>query len=196
MTKILITYAVKEEFVSLNTKNHNLLYVHTGVGKTSSAFILTKNILEEKPDFVLNIGTAGTTLHNVGDVFVSTQFIDRDYEAKKLPGIKYEIDGIELIKSLPKLQIWVSLYEKTGICSTGDTFVTEISSLSADFVDMEAYAQAYVCKKLGVPFLSVKYITDVIGQNSVEQWENKLADARAGISEWFKVNDILSIIDA
>jgi adenosylhomocysteine nucleosidase len=59
---------------------------------------------------------------------------------------------------------------------------------------MEAFAQAYVCKELGVPFLSIKYITDIIGENSVEHWENKLADARKALSEWFAENKLLSII--
>lgn len=60
----------------------------------------------------------------------------------------------------------------------GDTFLTELSDVSGDVVDMEAYAQALVCRAKNVPFISVKYVTDIIGQNSVKHWENKLADAR------------------
>jgi adenosylhomocysteine nucleosidase len=50
---------------------------------------------------------------------------------------------------------------------------------------MEAYAQAYVCRERGVPFVSVKFFTDVIGQNSVKLWEEKLADARKGLAAFF-----------
>lgn len=81
-----------------------------------------------------------------------------------------------------------------GICSTGDTFVTETTSLSGGFVDMETYAQAYVCKELSIPFLSVKYITDVVGENFVEHWENKLANAREVLSLWFSDNSLLPVI--
>ena len=194
MKTIFVTYAVKEEYIPLESDGCNIMYVRTGVGKTNSTFILTKKIIEEKPDFVLNIGTAGTLSHNIGDIFVATHFIDRDYESIKLPGIKYEIEGKQLMGNNPKLHSWISDYQKSGICSTGDTFVTEIASLSGDFVDMEAYAQAYVCKELGIPFLSVKYITDVIGENSVELWENKLADARKALLNWVNEHDILSVI--
>lgn len=194
MKTILVTYAVKEEFIELNESNNNIIYIQTGVGKTKSAFYLTKKIIEEKPDFVLNIGTAGTILHNIGDVFIATHFIDRDYEVIKLPGIEYEIEGKRLIKDNVKLQNWIYTYHKSGVCSTGDTFVTEVSTLSGDFVDMEAFTQAYVCRELGLPFLSVKYITDVIGENSVEHWENKLADARIALSDWFRKYDLMSVI--
>ena len=194
MKTILVTYAVKEEYIGLNAKGNNLKYIQTGVGKTKSAFLLAKGILEERPDFVLNIGTAGTLSHNVGDVFVATYFIDRDYETIKLPGIEYKIGGEQLIKNNLKLREWISAYHKQGICSTGDTFVTEVSSLSGDFVDMEAFAQAYVCKELDVPFLSVKYITDIIGENSVEHWENKLADARVALSQWFEEHNLTGVL--
>jgi adenosylhomocysteine nucleosidase len=32
----------------------------------------------------------------------------------------------------------------------------------------------------------VKYVTDVIGQNSVKHWEDKLAEARQGLSNFFE----------
>lgn len=194
MKTILMTYAVKEEFIPLNIKGFNILPIQTGVGKTNSAYILTKKIIEEKPDYVFNIGTAGTVSHNIGDIFIATHFVDRDYETIRLPSISYEIAGQQVMGKNRELNSWVSAYSKTGTCSTGDTFVTEVSSISGDFVDMEAYSQAFVCKELGIPFLSVKYITDIIGQNSVEHWENKLEDARIALSLWFRENNLSSII--
>lgn len=194
MKTILMTYAVKEEFIPLDIKGFNIRPIQTGVGKTNSAYILTKKIIEEKPDYVFNIGTAGTVSHNIGDIFIATHFVDRDYETIRLPGISYEIAGQQVMGKNQELNSWVSAYSKTGTCSTGDTFVTEVSSISGDFVDMEAYSQAFVCKELGIPFLSIKYITDIIGQNSVEHWENKLVDVRIALSLWFRENDLSSII--
>ena len=52
---------------------------------------------------------------------------------------------------------------------------------------MEAYAQAAVCKERQLPFVSVKYVTDVIGQNSVKHWQDKLAEARKSLNEFFKI---------
>ena len=68
----------------------------------------------------------------------------------------------------------------------GIRFLTELSDVSGDVVDMEAYAQALVCRAKNVPLISVKYVTDIIGQNSVKHWEDKLADARKGLGEFFE----------
>ena len=196
MKKIFVTYAVKEEFIPLQVEGYEIVYIRTGVGKTKSTYFLTKHICESKPDLVLNIGTAGTLRHTIGDIFIANHFIDRDYEATQLPGIEYEINGVELLEGLPSLKERVTKYEKLGICSTGDTFVTEAASFKGDAVDMEAYAQAFVCKKLKIPFLSVKYITDIIGENSVKHWEDKLSEARTGLAAWFNEQDILSLLDS
>lgn len=61
-------------------------------------------------------------------------------------------------------------------------------------VEMEAYSQAYVCRELNVPFLAVKYITDIIGENSVELWESKLSEACTKLLSWFDEHDILSAL--
>ena len=58
-----------------------------------------------------------------------------------------------------------------------------------DAVDMESYAMAFVCQKYRIPFLSIKYITDVVGQNSQQHWEDKLHDARIGLGNFVKTID-------
>ena len=58
--------------------------------------------------------------------------------------------------------------------------------MKGDVVDMEAFAQAFVCRAKNVPFIAVKYVTDIIGQNSVKHWEDKLADARMGVGQFFE----------
>lgn len=191
---ILVTYAVKEEFIPLEIDGCNIVHIYTGIGKTQSAHRLTKSILQYKPAMILNVGTAGTLQHNIGDIFIAKYFIDRDYEAIKLPGVSYEIDGLELLNSNQHLKKWIIEYKNLGICNTGDTFVTEATSLSGDFVDMEAYAQAFVCKELQIPYLSVKYITDIIGKNSIKHWEDKLEDSRIALSKWFEENNLLAVI--
>lgn len=194
MKTVLVTLAVKEEYTEIIHNSCKIEYLITGIGKTNTAYYLTKKLIETNPDFVLNVGTAGTLSHNVGDIFVATNFIDRDYATIKLPGIIYEIDGNLLIEKQINLKNWLQTYNKKGTCSTGDTFVMEASDFTADFVDMEAYSQAFICKQLGIPFLSVKYITDKIGENSIKHWEDKLDDARKTLTTWFSDNNLLPII--
>lgn len=63
--------------------------------------------------------------------------------------------------------------------------MTDASGVEGDVVDMEAFAQAQVCMELNIPFMAIKYVTDLIGQNSVKHWEDKLADARRDLETFF-----------
>ena len=51
---------------------------------------------------------------------------------------------------------------------------------------MEAFAEATVCQEMGVPYISLKYITDVVGQNSVQAWADKLASAREDLAQYLE----------
>ena len=178
--KILVTYAFDEEIIPFSLKDIDITFLKTGMGKVLSAFNLTKALCNDTYDLVLNVGTAGTLNHNVGDIFVCHRFIDRDMEKITLPKVCSDITfhdkvGIEIIDN----------YNNRGVCNTGDSFVTEAGHFNGDAIDMEAFAQAQICKEMNVNFVSVKYITDIIGQNSGEIWLDKLRDAREALKEFF-----------
>ena len=183
MLKILVTYAVQGEFVEIKWPDVEPYYIRTGIGKVKSAFHLAEAIRQVQPDLVLNIGSAGTVNHQVGDIFVCRKFIDRDMQKLAGFGMECEIDSSALLETKGFCKHWT----EDGICNTGDGFLTELTHVSGDVVDMEAYAQAFVCRSKEIPFISVKYVTDIIGQNSVKHWEDKLVDARQGLSDYFNV---------
>lgn len=189
--RILVTYAVQGEFTELKfpgligEEEVQVGYLRTGIGKVKSAFYLAEAINQARPDLVVNMGTAGTLLHRVGDILVCRHFIDRDMQKLGDLGMEYEIDSADLLKQKGYCLHWHGNGE--GVCNTGDSFLTELLDVQGDVVDMEAYAQAMVCRAKEVPFISVKYVTDIIGQNSVKHWEDKLADARKGLGEFFEV---------
>lgn len=186
MKKILVTYAVKDEFAPITLHGYEIKYVLTGIGKAKAAMKLTEAICKEQPVLVVNMGTAGTLKHNIGDIFVCRQFIDRDFHSINLPGVEYEIDFTTILTEQKIFEDWTSTNGCSGICNTGDSFVTEAESVNGDVVDMEAFAQAIVCKEFGIPLIAVKYVTDIIGQNSVKHWEDKLTDARKEFTSWFR----------
>ena len=138
---------------------------------------------ELKPDIVINQGTAGTINHQVGDVFVCRHFVDRDMHKMSGLGMECHIDSSELLAARGFCRHWT----ESATCNTGDSFLTELTDIEGDVVDMEAYAQAFVCRAKEIPFISVKYVSDVIGQNSVKHWQDRLEDARAGLSHFFNV---------
>lgn len=186
MKKVLITYAVEGEFIDIALRGCEVRHVLTGIGKTKASMRLTHAICQDRPDLVLNVGSAGTLNHAVGDIFVCNRFIDRDFYTINLPGVEHEINFEQILSTKDIIGDWISLIDYVGTCNTGDSFVTEAESIHGDVVDMEAFAQATVCREFNLPFIAVKYVTDIIGQNSVKQWEDKLADARKALRIWFE----------
>lgn len=182
--KILLSFAIPEEVVEISFPKHDTYSIITGIGKTLATMHLTEAIIEYKPDYVINIGTAGTLRHQVGDIFVCQEFIDRDLRNTQIPGIKYHI------KDKYPLPPFLCFNKKLkfGIVNTGDNFVTKEENIVGDVVDMEAFSEATVCRKFNIPFVSVKYVTDVIGKNSIAEWEAKLVSTRNSLSSFFNSN--------
>ena len=186
--KILFVYAIPEEKIEINIPNVEVIYVETGMGKVNAAMKTMRAICEYHPDMVINYGSAGTLKHNIGDIIICNRFIDRDLQKVTLNGVVSEIvfgtDEARHVLTEQRLNerakvLW-------GTCNTGDSFITSGADIEGDVIDMESYAIADVCREMGIPFVSVKYVTDVVGKNSVESWQEKLADARHGLTEFFK----------
>ena len=184
MLTVLLVYAVDDERISVAFPECEIRYVRTGIGKVKAAMRLLDAIHENRPDVVINIGTAGALSHRVGDIFVCRRFVDRDFQKVSLPGLDYELS----LSGMPASKELFAGVDCSGICNTGDSFLTEVSEMKGDVFDMEAYAEALVCKEKNIPYFSVKYVTDVIGQNSVKHWEDKLADARMGLKDFLQKN--------
>ena len=143
-------------------------------------------IEKHTPDLVVSMGTAGSVRCRVGDVVLCSEFVDRDLEKTGLSMLtcRMRTFGSEDVAAFgfsPSLDF-------SGVCNTGDSFVTEAPASDGDVFDMEAFAVAKACKKRNLPFFAVKYVTDIIGSNSVKAWADKLADARKGLSDFVKGN--------
>ena len=184
--KILFVYAIPEEKIEINIPNAEVIYVETGIGKVNAAMHTMRAICEYHPDVVINLGSAGTLNHKVGDIIVCNRFVDRDLRNVTLNGVISEIefdrDAINRIFLSEHLMNHAKL---VGTCNTGDSFITEGTDIEGDVIDMESYAVADVCRNMGIPFVAVKYVTDVVGQNSAQEWYAKLKDVREGLTKFF-----------
>ncbi|MEE5319330.1 hypothetical protein V2L48_10585, partial [Streptococcus pneumoniae] len=122
---------------------------------------------------LLNLGTAGSSHFDAHALVEVSHFVQRDMDVSPLgfdvgltPMDQHFPGAIELepfFDHLPK-----------GICGTGDSFETGQPKVPCQLVDMEGYALAKVCKKLGVRLISVKYITDGANDTAHLDWEENL----------------------
>ncbi len=177
---ILVTYAIPQERVEVSLPGCDITYCETGIGKVNALLSVADAIAGNRPDLILNIGTAGSVDHDVDSIVICDTFVDRDMKKCKDFGVAYHLDFKEELKSVSAIEGW----NTNNICNTGDSFVTRVID-EADAFDMENFAVAALCKRRRIPFVSVKYITDKIGENSVKHWEDKLEDAQAGLQRFF-----------
>jgi adenosylhomocysteine nucleosidase len=140
---------------------------YSGIGKINATLKTTEVILKEGITHVLNLGTAGSHRFKTHSLIECTDFIQRDMDLSPLNFPKGEtpMDDIPGRISVPSF-----LGLPTGICGTGDRFEVGPPELACDLVDMEAYAIAKVCRRLGIQFTSVKYITDGSDDQAHKDW--------------------------
>ena len=64
--------------------------IFTGIGKVNAAYSLLKYLKNNKPDLIINLGTAGGFGFEKGDVVCCTKFIQRDMDVRELGFERYK----------------------------------------------------------------------------------------------------------
>lgn len=146
---------------------------YSGIGKVNAAFKAFDVIQKTGCKTLLNLGSAGSSQFDAHALVEVTTFVQRDMDVSPL-GFAV---GVTPMDNDHPAEIHLEAYfphlEK-GICGTGDSFETGTPKVPCDLVDMEGYAIAKVCKKLGVRLISVKYITDGANSTAHLDWEENL----------------------
>ncbi len=148
--------------------------IYTGVGKVNASYILTKEISENRPDVIINLGTAGSKMFNYGELIQCDQFVQRDMDAKVFG---YD-DFVTPSDGIPQILHYNSIIElpfSKGVCGTGDSFATNINGTELyNVCDMEAYALAKIAFLENIPFVCVKFISDGADNNAQKLWQDSL----------------------
>jgi adenosylhomocysteine nucleosidase len=161
---------------------------YSGIGKVNAAFktteLLMKNSGARTIRQVLNLGTAGSQTFKVHEVVECTGFIQRDMDLTSLgvPRGETPMDHLAGKIEVPAL----SGHYPKGVCGTGDVIETGTPKMACDVFDMEAYAMAKVCRKLGVGFHSFKYITDGSDENIQQDWFQNLKKASEALLQVYQ----------
>lgn len=161
----LFSFALESEAAQV-FYGYNILF--TGIGKVNAAYELTKAIQIKKPSIIVNLGSAGSSFFQKGDVVCCTKFVQRDMDVRGLGFAHYEtpLSGVPSV-----LEYGLAMQNvPEGICGTGDNFEMGHCAPAYNVVDMEAYALALVAMKENIPFLCLKYISDGADGNAAEDW--------------------------
>ncbi|MDO5614849.1 MAG: nucleosidase [Cruoricaptor ignavus] len=155
----------------------------TGLGKVNAAYELMKKISENRPDIIINLGTAGGFGFKKGEVVNCTAFVQRDMDVSELGFEKYKTP---FSNEEPILVYGLKMNDlPSGICGTGDSFETNHNTDVYNVVDMESYALALVCKRENIPFLCLKYISDGADDDAANDWNEEVKKAAQKLRTFF-----------
>ncbi len=143
-------------------------HLFTGIGKVNAAYMLSKQLTQQKPKLIINLGSAGSSSFKKGTVVCCNKFIQRDMDVRGLGFALYEtpLSGIA-----PVLDYGLTFNGlPLAVCGTGDNFEMSHNTTAYNIVDMEAYALALVAMKEDIPFLCLKYISDGADDSAAEDW--------------------------
>lgn len=166
------------DFVEGKVAGKSVVLAKSGIGKVCSAVGVVEMINAFHPDYIINTGVAGgiDVKTQVMDIVVGKTMVYHDVwcgegnEYGQIQGLpaRFPADD-KLCCAALAVKSDVNIYG--GLICSGDKFITgrkELDAIKADFpeglaVDMESCSMAQVCFMYGVPFLSLRIISDTPG---------------------------------
>ncbi len=157
-----------------------------GVGKVNAAISTTLLINHFGCDFIINTGVAGGILPlQTKQVILANKIGYHDVDATKfgydlgqVPGMpKWYYSAPALLVQMKKALQNMNIEYIDGTILSGDLFATDLSKLHLDgisgniAVEMEGAGVAQTATRFGIPFASIRYISDIIeSENQVEDY--------------------------
>ena len=173
----------------------NVVLALSGIGKVNAA-LSTALVLQHRPDFVINTGSAGGlgSELKVGDVVIGTQTAHHDvdvtafgYAIGHVPQMpaRFESDPALCAAAEKAAAAFEHAAVHRGLIVSGDQFVHSSESVAevrrhfpdAQAVEMEAAAIAQSCHRFGVPFVVVRAISDLADEEADTSFETFLKTA-------------------
>ncbi len=202
--RIIVTAATVDEwmpaYLQINTlytsvsKRMKVSFHQSGVGMLASAVSLTKIIIEEKPDLVIQIGIAGTFDENIGlgkvvcikEESVGDLGVQEDGKWKDIFDLKLEKSNYHPYEKRKLPNQWLKDYNLLKLDEVAAITINEITTseerkqlllkkYEAVMESMEGAALHYVCRQLNVPFIQMRAVSNYIGERDKLKWEMKTA---------------------
>lgn len=188
-------------FVQGKLSGKNIVLLKSGIGKVNAAMATT--IMHEcfSPSYVINTGSAGGFSNEleVGSIVISSHVVHHDvdvtsfdYEYGQVPQMPPMFLADEtLIEIASETLKELAVPSAIGIIATGDSFMSEpdrINFVKEKFptllaAEMEAAAVAQVCYQYKKPFVIIRALSDIAGEESPVTFDKFLTTAAKNAAE-------------
>ena len=186
----------------------DVVVVECGVGKVNASITTTMLLENFKIDFIINTGVAGG-LGNIKplDLVIGDKLVYHDFDISALgykkgviPGYGKEFNTDSNIRKVVEaIAIENNISYKIGNIASGDIFATNkdvINGLDMDIsaVEMEGCAIAHAAKIYNIPFVSIRVISDIIGEENQETSFNLVEKKAADYASLFVLKIIKKLV--
>jgi len=172
------------EFINGTYEEQKVVILKSGIGKVNAAMATTILMEKYKPTYVINTGSAGgvSAFLEVGDIVIANEVVHSDvdvtafnYDFGQVPQLPPTFKADTILFDKVKLSLnKLSIPNKIGLVGTADSFMNndeKIKELKKYFpkivaVEMEGAAIAQVCYQYDVPYILIRAISDIAGEES------------------------------
>ncbi len=179
-----------------------VILLQSGIGKVNAAMSTAVLLDKFQPDCLINAGSAGGFANGlkVGDIVLSTEVVHHDvdvtafgYVHGQVPQLPPTFGADEKLLTLAyrEAQGLSDIKAVKGLIATGDSFINtpaQRASIDENFQDvlaaeMEAAAIAQVAHQFQVPFVIIRSLSDIAGEDSGISFEQYLEKAAKNSAE-------------
>jgi len=202
--RVIITAATVAEWMpaflemnNLYTSDSNRFKVQfhqTGVGMLATAVSLTKLVLDEKPDLIIQAGIAGSfdTTVPLGKVIIVNEEtigdlgVEEDGKWKDVFDLKLEKSSYPPFERRKLPNPWLTRFNLLKLPEVNSITVNEVSTnneriqqlikkYNPAIESMEGAALHYVCRQANIPFVQIRAVSNYIGERNKANWKMKEA---------------------
>ena len=173
------------EYTTGTYEGKEVVLLKSGIGKVNAAMSTTILLEKFNPKVVINTGSAGgfDAALKVGDIVISDEVRHHDvdvtafgYEIGQMAGMPAAYKSDEKLMEVAKQAVEEAGEHNysVGLICSGDVFMSNperVEAVRKDFpamkaVEMEAAAVAQVCHQFNTPFVVIRALSDIAGQES------------------------------
>ncbi len=175
MRAFVIAMESEADVVRRHVKADDRLFV-AGIGKVNAA-AATQRAIDAGATEVWNVGVAGGLGVEILGVYEIGRAVEYDFDLSEVNGTSV---GVHDERTTPYFALHTKGLFPAKTLGTGDHFTESESEtallrrLGVEIRDMEGAAIAHVCETNGIPFTSIKAITDLIGSGAVSDFRRNL----------------------
>jgi len=176
--KILLVVATQQEVIEDKLKDCTVLI--TGVGMVNTSIQMTKELMRNKYDLVINMGVAGSfsdaikignVVEVIEDSFSELGFengLEFDQFSDFRLVTEYSVDGKTDLEKLKGITV--------NTVHGNEASIAEIRNrLKPDVESMEGAAVLKVCKEFSIPCMQIRAISNKVEKRNKENWNMTLA---------------------